>query len=82
MFKDTILNTIISNDLFSKYLATYIIDTNPSNYVTSDDKVILGSDNKVLLHNDKNTDYDNSNYFMSKYNAEEIDNILQTIDNY
>ena len=80
IFKNKILNTIISN-LENYNLVKYNIETDPSNYVTSDNKTILSADNLVLAANDSELNL-NDSYYVTNYNAEQIDNILEIINNY
>lgn len=62
MLKDIILNTIQENPLM-QYILTYAIDNNEiedseteevvevANFVTADNKVIIGSSNKIFIAN-------------------------------
>ena len=80
-FKNRILEIILSNELFSKHLTTFIIDVEESNFISKDNKAILSEDNKVFIGKDSGLET-NKTFFVSNYTTEEIEETLTAIDEY
>jgi hypothetical protein len=79
--KDKILEVILNNEWFNKYLVFCDIDIEYSNFTSKDSKALLSDDNKVFLGKNTEIPVDNT-YFISKYTTEEIEETLTYIDEY